>query len=71
MSTGFEKPSERADSLLRLPEAAVILRCSVKTVRRLITDGKLRSAKPRGLRLVARADIAALVAATTQGGEYV
>jgi len=51
--------------LLRLPEVASMLRCSVKTVRRLITEGKLRSAKPRGLRLVQAADVHALIQTTT------
>jgi len=36
------------DSFLLLPEVAQVLRCSVKTVRRLIQDGKLRAGKNRG-----------------------
>lgn len=36
------------DEFLLLPEIAHVLRCSVKTVRRLIQDGKLKSAKVRG-----------------------
>ena len=52
--------------LLLLKEVALRLRCSVKTVRRLITDGKLRSAKPRGLRLVDSADINSLLQSTTR-----
>lgn len=41
------------DELLLLPEVALVLRCSVKTVRRLIQDGKLKPGKIRG-RLVVR-----------------
>lgn len=41
------------DELLLLPEIARVLRCSVKTVRRLIQDGKLKPGKIRG-RLVVR-----------------
>ena len=36
------------DEFLLLPEIAHVLRCSVKTVRRLIQDGKLKSGKNRG-----------------------
>lgn len=36
------------DEFLLLPEIARVLRCSVKTVRRLILDGKLRAGKNRG-----------------------
>jgi len=36
------------DEFLLLPEVGRMLRCSVKTVRRLIQDGKLRSGKNRG-----------------------
>lgn len=36
------------DEFFLLPEIADTLRCSVKTVRRLIQDGKLKSAKVRG-----------------------
>lgn len=38
--------------MLRIKEAAEILRTSDMTVRRLITEGKLTSVKVRGLRLV-------------------
>jgi excisionase family DNA binding protein len=45
------KPKE----ILTLPEAAEILRCSVKTIRRLILDRKLECCKIRGsLRIVAK-----------------
>lgn len=37
-----------ADAVLFLPEVADRLRCSVKTVRRLIEDGKLVACKNRG-----------------------
>ncbi|AOS43709.1 Helix-turn-helix domain protein [Lacunisphaera limnophila] len=36
------------DEFFLLPEIAEALRCSVKTVRRLIQDGKLKSSKVRG-----------------------
>ena len=36
------------DEFMLLPEIAGVLRCSVKTVRRLIQDGKLSSGKNRG-----------------------
>lgn len=42
------------DELLVLPEIALVLRCSVKTVRRLIQDGKLEAAKNRGRVVVLR-----------------
>ncbi len=38
----------RADQLLFLPEVAGRLRCSVKTVRRLIEEEKLTACKVRG-----------------------
>jgi excisionase family DNA binding protein len=40
------------DRLLTLPEVADGLRVSVKTVRRLIDEGKLQSIKVRGVRRV-------------------
>jgi len=43
--------------LLILPEVAAILRVSVKTVRRLIDDGKLRSIKVRGARRIWLSDL--------------
>ena len=36
------------DEFLLLPEVAHVLRCSVKTVRRIIQEGKLKSGKNRG-----------------------
>lgn len=42
------------DEFLLLPEIAPVLRCSVKTVRRLIQDGKLKAAKNRGRVVVLR-----------------
>jgi excisionase family DNA binding protein len=49
------------DRLLRIKEVAELLRSSDKTVRRLIDDGKLRSLKLRGLRLVRSSDLSALI----------
>jgi excisionase family DNA binding protein len=40
------------DGFLLLPEIALELRCSVKTVRRLIQEGKIKAAKNRGRVLV-------------------
>jgi excisionase family DNA binding protein len=54
-----------ADRLLRIKEVAAFLRSSEKTVRRLIDEGKLRSLKLRGLRLVRASDLNALVRAAT------
>ena len=42
------------DEFLLLPEIARVLRCSVKTVRRLIQEGKLKAAKNRGRVVVLR-----------------
>lgn len=53
------------DRLLRIKEVAEILRVSEKTVRRLIDEGKLRSIKVRGLRLVRASDLDALIQAST------
>lgn len=53
-------------TLLRIKEAAAILRSSEKTVRRLITSGILRSTKIRGLRLVNSSDLLELVSASAQ-----
>ena len=41
-------PLLNGDEFLLLPEIARVLRCSVKTVRRLIQEGKLKAAKNRG-----------------------
>ncbi|WP_164976015.1 helix-turn-helix domain-containing protein [Oleiharenicola lentus] len=46
MNTPASLPN--GDEFLLLPEIAPVLRCSVKTVRRLIQDGKLKSVKIRG-----------------------
>lgn len=58
-------PAPRS-ALLLLTEAAAQLRCSVKTVRRLISDGKLRSVKPRGQILIQESDLRALIEASTR-----
>lgn len=52
------------DSLLLIPEAARHLRVSDKTIRRLIVDGKLRSGKLRGKRVIPMSEINALVRAS-------
>lgn len=57
-------PLPNGDSLLRIKEAAACLRLSDKTVRRLITDGKLPSIKIRGLRLIRASDLNAMVQAS-------
>lgn len=49
------------DKLLFIPEVAELLRVSDKTIRRMITDGKLRSGKLRGQRVVRMSDVNALV----------
>lgn len=49
------------DSLLLVPEVARFLRVSDKTIRRMITDGNLRSAKVRGKRVIRMSDLNALV----------
>lgn len=51
--------------LLRIREAASVLRSSDKTVRRLIVDGKLPSVKVRGLRLIRATDLRSLIEAST------
>lgn len=53
MSDDRKEIMPSGDELLLLPEVARVLRCSVKTVRRLIQGGKLKSGKIRG-RLVVR-----------------
>ena len=53
------------DEILLLPEIASALRCSVKTVRRLIQDGKLKSAKNRGRVVVLKSALLSYVAAIT------
>jgi len=49
------------DKLLLIPEVAGLLRVSDKTIRRLITEGKLPSKKVRGKRLVRMSDLNALI----------
>ena len=49
------------DEFLLLPEVANVLRCSVKTVRRIIQEGKLRSAKNRGRVIVLKSALLAYV----------
>ena len=53
------------DEFLVLPEVAHALRCSVKTVRRLIQDGKLQAAKIRGRVVVLKSALLAYVNAIT------
>lgn len=50
------------DSLVLIKEAAAHLRVSDKTVRRLIVDGKLKSGKVRGKRVVRMSALNALAA---------
>lgn len=59
-------PSEflGGDRLLRIDEAALYLRVSDKTVRRLIVDGKLQSGKLRGRRMIRLSDLNAMVLAS-------
>ncbi len=47
--------------LLLLPEVAAFLRVSVKTVRRIIDEGKLRSIKVRGARRIWLSDLKAFL----------
>lgn len=49
------------DSLLLIPEVARFLRVSDKTIRRMITGGKLRSVKVCGKRVVRMSDVNALI----------
>lgn len=49
------------DSLLLIPEVAQFLRVSPKTVRRLITEGKLPSTKVRGKRVIRMSAVNALI----------
>ncbi|WP_164976020.1 helix-turn-helix domain-containing protein [Oleiharenicola lentus] len=53
-------PLPNGDTLLRIKEAAACLRSCDKTVRRLITEGKLPSIKIRGLRLIRASDLTKL-----------
>jgi excisionase family DNA binding protein len=54
------------DSFFLLPEVAGALRVSVKTVRRLIDEGKLKTHKIRGRILVRRSELMKLVTATSR-----
>lgn len=56
-----------ADELLLLPEVAHVLSCSVKTVRRLIHEGKLKCGKVRGRLVVRRSELLAYVETITAG----
>ena len=58
-------PLANGDELLLLPEVAHVLRCSVKTVRRLIQDDKLKSAKVRGRVVVLKSALLSYVSAIT------
>lgn len=49
------------DSLLLVPEVARFLRVSDKTVRRMITEGKLPSVKVRGKRVIRMSAVNALI----------
>ena len=49
------------DEFLLLPEVAGMLRCSVKSIRRMIQDGKLKSCKIRGRVLVPKSALLACV----------
>ena len=51
-----------------LPEVAEMLRCSVKTVRRLIESGKLLAAKHGGRVIVFRNSVDAYVGAMVERG---
>lgn len=53
------------DEFLLLPEVARMLRCSVKTVRRSIQEGKLKAVKDRGRVLVLKSALLAYVNAIT------
>ena len=53
------------DRLLKLPEVADELRVSVKTVRRLIDEGKLASVKVRWVRRVWRSEFERYLATLT------
>jgi len=53
------------DEFLLLPEIAHVLRCSVKTVRRLIQYDELKSAKIRGRVVVLKSELLAYVTRIT------
>lgn len=52
------------DSLLLVPEVARFLRVSEKTIRRMITEGKLASTKVRGKRVIRMSAVNALIQPT-------
>jgi excisionase family DNA binding protein len=54
------------DKLLLLPEVAEALRVSVKTVRRLITEGKLKIHKIRGRIAIRSSELMAYVNAVAR-----
>jgi len=54
------------DQFLLLPEVAGVLRVSVKTVRRLIDEGKIKTHKIRGRILVCRTELMAYVNAAAR-----
>jgi excisionase family DNA binding protein len=55
------------DEFLLLPEVAAALRCSVKTVRRLIAEGKIVAHKVRGRVVVLKSAFRAYVEKITAG----
>lgn len=64
MITGGLHPNAQflgGDSLLLVPEVARFLRVSDKTIRRMITEGKLPSTKVRGKRLIRMSAVNALI----------
>jgi len=66
MNSGGKNPEATflgGDRLLLIREAAEFLRVSDKTIRRLIVDGKLRSGKVRGRRMIRLSDLNALASA--------
>lgn len=66
MTNTTPAPFFDGDALLLIPEVAKHLRVSVKTVRRLIVTGKLRSAKYCGKRLIPMRDLNGLVNSSLQ-----
>jgi excisionase family DNA binding protein len=54
------------DSLFLLPEVADILRVSVKTIRRLVDDGKLKALKIRGRILIRSSELMAYLNTTAR-----
>jgi excisionase family DNA binding protein len=54
------------DSLFLLPEVADILRVSVKTIRRLVDEGKLKALKIRGRILIRSSELMAYLNTTAR-----